>query len=289
MWAGLPRRGMDRIDERAIDDRPHLDGRIEPTGVEGDGPGAVELPTLDADVYLLAADADTPRGRREATARAVQTLALDTALSAGGDAVWIDTRGYVATHQLARLAPGGLDRVQVARAFTTHQHHTLVGQVARWTRGEPAGPFGEPATTEPAIVVVPAADALYRSGDAAASRRLFARTVAQLRAVARTADVPVVTTRAADDDLSAPLERAATAIETVRTRFGPRFDCPSLSFETVAYPDRGGTTQTTLAFWRELLAARHGDRAVPATAGGEPGESETVTTDRPAGAAGGRW
>lgn len=226
-------------------------GPAQPTEM----PQAVELPRLTPGLYLLNGDG------RGAKMRPLQTLALDAALSAGGDAVWIDTRGYVATHSLARLAPSArvLRRVQVARAFTTHQHHTLVTQLARWVRGEPAGVFGEPATDEPAVVVVPAADGSYRSGELSETRRrrLFARTLAQLQFVAREAGVPVLTTRTAADELAAPLAAAATAIETRATQFGPRFDCSSLEFETVAYPEGDGTIQTTLAFWRELLASRH--------------------------------
>lgn len=248
--------GPSRSQVLAETDGPH--GTTDPA--DTDRPTAA-LPSLADDCYLLRPDAEGPRARREATRTALATLALDTALSAGGDAVWIDTQGYVATHALARLAPSdrALDRVRVARAFTLHQHHALVTGVARWLReGEP-GPFGGPATDRPAILVVPAADATYRAGEPTETRseRLFARTVAQLRGVARSVGIPVVTTLADPSGLGETLAAGATGIDVAATRFGPRFDCPALSFETVAYDD-GATTQTTFAFWREILRSRHG-------------------------------
>lgn len=217
------------------------------------------LPSLESELYLLAPDATGPCARREATRSALGTLALDTALTAGGDAVWIDSHGYVATHALARLAPQrALERVRVARAFTLHQHHALVTGVARWLHeGEP-GPFGGPGTARPAVLIVPAVDATYRAGEPSATRRerLFARTVAQLQGVARRADVPVVVTLAETGGLGDAIRAAATRIDLAATQFGPRFDCDALSFETVAY-DEGATVQTTFAFWREVLASRH--------------------------------
>jgi hypothetical protein len=241
-----------------------------------------ELPDLSADVYRLATEASDPRDRREALVTALDTLALDTALGAGGDVVWIDSQGYAATHTLARVAPSerALDRVQVARAFTTHQHHTLVSQVARWFRDEATSPFGGPETDRPAVVVAPALDSLYRAGEEsdARSQRLFVRSVALLQSLARDHDVPVLTTRAVTDAFSEPLATAGTAISVKPTQFGPRFESETLEFETLAYPAENGTVQTTLAFWREVLRARHGTVTAGAlTATGAPTASDAAT------------
>ena len=96
-----------------------------------------ELPTLKHDVYLLEPDIEGSRYRQQAVLNALHALALDTAFSAGGDVVWIDAQGHATAQTLSRVAPSkrALDRVHVARAFTTHQHYTLVEQVGRWLRG----------------------------------------------------------------------------------------------------------------------------------------------------------
>lgn len=238
----------------------------------------VDLPELDSEVYLLDTDGGSARDRREATMAGLQALAVDTVLTTGGDVVWIDTQGYVSTLSLARVAPSPrvLDRVHLARAFTTHQHHTLVTQTARWLRGAAAGPFGGPETDEPAVVVVPAVDVLYRAGelDDERSRKLFTRTVAVLRHIAREHELPVLTTRGSTDAFTEPLTRDSVAIDVHRTQFGPRFECDALEFETVAYPCDDGTIQTTLAFWREILRSRHGI---------SPPQSGTATRESTAG------
>lgn len=246
------------------DDRRTADG----SPVVGDGeldtePPTAELPELDAEIYRLDPDAETPRERRQAVLTALDTLAVDTALREGGDVVWIDAQGYATTQTLARVAPTDrvLDRVHVARAFTAHQHHTLVAQLARWFDDAAASPFGDPATDRPAVVVAPALDALYRASDRpeAACHRLFVRAVALLRRVVRAFDVPVLTTRATAGEFTEPLAAASTPIGVERTAFGPRFHGDEVAFETLAYPGGDGTVQTTLAFWRELLRARHAE------------------------------
>ncbi|MFB6177775.1 MAG: hypothetical protein ABEI99_11660, partial [Halobaculum sp.] len=223
--------------------------------------------------------------RREALVTALDTLALDTALGAGGDVVWIDSQGYAATHTLARVAPSerALDRVQVARAFTTHQHHTLVSQVGRWFRDEATSPFGGPETDRPAVIVAPALDSLYRAGEEhdSRSKRLFTRSVALLQSLARDHDVPVLTTRAVTDAFSEPLVTAGTSITVEPTQFGPRFESEVLEFETLAYPDENGTIQTTLAFWREVLRARHGTATAGASTMSAPTASDAPTAGSP--------
>lgn len=236
-----------------------------------------ELPQLREDVYLLEPEATAARRRRSAVRGPLQGLALDTALSAGGDVVWIDTQAHATTHTLASVAPSraALDRVQVARAFTAGQHHTLVERLGRWLDGAAPGPFGDPGTDRPAVVVCPAVDALYRGSDRREreSAAMLARALAVLRRVAADHGIPVVLTRADGD--AEPVARAATTIRLVRTAFGARLDCPALAFETLAYPVDAGVVQTTLAFWREVLGARHpgvaaddGPTITPATLSG---------------------
>jgi hypothetical protein len=272
----------DLLGQRADSRSPAELGHVLDGGEVTDDVPVAELPDLSADVYRLATEASDPRDRREALVTALDTLALDTALDAGGDVVWIDSQGYAATHTLARVAPSerALDRVQIARAFTTYQHHTLVSQVGRWFRDEATRPFDGPEIDRPAVVVAPALDSLYRAGEesGARSKRLFTRSVALLQSLARDHDVPVLTTRAATDGFSEPLPTASTAITVEPTQFGPRFESEALEFETLAYPDKNGTIQTTLAFWREVLRARHGTATAGAsTATGAPTASDPAT------------
>jgi len=214
-------------------------------------------------VYLLESDVTGPRRRRKAVISSLHALALDTALTAGGDVVWIDAQGHATTHTLSRVAPSerALDRVHVARAFTTHQHHTLAEQVGRWLRGGPEGPFGRPDTNRPAVLVCPALDALYREGELrdSESRPLLVRVLAVIGAIARDHDISVLLTRTRDDDYTAPVDQMATIITLEQTKFGPHFECPDLAFETLVYPVDDGVVQTTFAFWRDVLGARHPD------------------------------
>jgi hypothetical protein len=141
-----------------------------------------ELPILEDDVYLLEPDATGSRSRRQTVLGSLHALALDTALSVAGDMIWIDAQGHATTRSLARVAPSerALERVHVARAFTTHQHTTLIDQVGRWLRERTDSPYSSPATDRPAVLVCPSIDALYRAGELSdsESRSLLTRTLA---------------------------------------------------------------------------------------------------------------
>jgi len=66
----------------------------------------------------------------------------------------------------------------------------------------------------------------------------------------------VLVTRSKHDEFTAPVETAADHyLECEQTRMGPRIS--GEDFETLVYPvDDGAYYQTTLAYWRQLLAAR---------------------------------
>lgn len=233
------------------------------TTTAGDRMAVPELPSLEPDCYLLEPDAVGDRARREALLTSLHGLALDEALASGGDVLWIDAQGHATTHALARVAPGdrALERVHVARAFTTHQHHTLVERLARWLRGDDDSPYGVPSTDRPAVVVCPALDLLYRDGElrTGTAKRLLVRAVAALAGIARDHDVPVVATRSATTAFTRPVDAATTTITLEQTTFGPRFECDALDFETVVYETDDDLVQTTFAFWRRVLAERHPD------------------------------
>jgi hypothetical protein len=206
------------------------------------------LPALGDGLTLL--DVEGDRG-----VLPLQSLVLDHLLANDGPALWVDASGFATTTSLVRLAPSRrlLDRVHVARGFTAYQHYAAVcalpDAVAR------ASSDGEDQT--PALFVVPAVDARYRDSDTVASehaRTLQARTLGRLRACAEACDAPVLVTRTAADEFTAPVAAAADHRVTCRlTRAGPRF--VGEDFETLVYP-RGDGFQTTLSYWRRVLAAR---------------------------------
>jgi len=174
------------------------------------------------------------------------SLAVDRLLTDDGPVWWADAGGHARTDTLARVAPSErlLDRVRVARAFTATQHASLLRTLERRV------------TREAALVVCPAVDARYRGGDLPAGEPAdLLATAAERLARMAGAGVPVLLTLESEDDLAAPVARAVDGrVEHEPTRFGPRF--AGEGFETLVYPRRDGTAQTTLAFWRRVLERR---------------------------------
>lgn len=201
-----------------------------------------ELPSLDAGVQLLETNRETTR--------ALHALAVDHVLQAGGDACWVDTGGHAQTDALVEVAPSDriLDRVHVARGFTPFQHLALLADLPTWLPADAAA------------VVVPELDCPYREPALLADegREILLAGIAVLARVARERDIPVLVTRHGDDHLGEILTTAATRrLICEATPFGPRFRADDGDTETLVYPvDGTGTVQTTLAFWREVLAAR---------------------------------
>lgn len=209
-----------------------------------------ELPKLDPGVTLLETD-----GSRSA---ALQALAVDRLLLAGGRAVWVDTGQHCPTGSLVDVAPDRrvLDRIGIARGFTAYQHLALVDSLH------------EQVDEGTAVVVVPAVDARYREDvQGGEGRALLARALAGLAGVAREHGVPVLCTRTAADAFAEPVAAAAASRIAVReTPMGPRF--VGETFETLVYPLESDWVQTTIAFWREVLAARQPHHETGVTARG---------------------
>jgi hypothetical protein len=198
------------------------------------------LPELDAGVTLL-------RGA-DRSARAALVLAeLDRR---DAPAPGVDARNHAATHALTGAARSDrvLDRVQVARAFTAHQHYALVRQLVADAR-RPTG-----------LVVAPAVDDLYRDDDLfdQEAERLRETALSTLAALAASSDAPVLVTASDPDAVS---EYADAEIEVESTRFGPRFD--GGDGETTTYWTRGAW-QTTIPYWVDI-AGRVEDRLAPPT------------------------
>jgi len=197
-----------------------------------------ELPSLEAGITLLAADGD-PR-------LPLQTLMVDHLLLESGRAAWVGTGRYCTTDTLAEVAPDRrvLDRIDMARGFTPYQHTVLIRSLEAQIDASTA------------VIVLPDIDARYRDdvqgGD---GQQMLVRALAQLAAVARQHDLPILCTRQQADAFAAPVEAAAASTLAVReTPMGPRF--VGEEFETLVYDLDGDWVQTTLAFWQEVLQAR---------------------------------
>jgi len=201
-----------------------------------------ELPAPEPGVQLLDAGVD----------RALHALVVDWLLAAGGEACWVDPGQHARSGPLADLAPSDrvLDRVHVARAFTPFQHLALLQSVSE---------------SPPTLVVVPEVDGYYRDDDLLADegREMLLTGLSALAAAAREG-ATVLVTRQRADEFSQPVEAAAQRhLRCEGTPFGPRFHTGDSA--TLVYPVEGGGVQTTLAFWRRVLAARTADREAAAT------------------------
>lgn len=217
----------------------------------------VLFPTLEEGITLL--DIKGDRG-----VPILQSLVLDHLLMNDGPAFWVDASGYATTATLARLTPSQrlLDRIHVARGFTTHQHYGalygLSSAVTRWLQHTTTARI-EDALHLPSLIVCPALDSRYRGADILGddqAQTLQARALARLTTYADGYDAPVLLTRTTRDEFSAPIETVAEChLECEQTQMGPRFT--GEEFETLVYPIEGGAFyQTTFAYWRQVLKAQ---------------------------------
>ncbi|MFP8955804.1 hypothetical protein ACLI4Y_03680 [Natrialbaceae archaeon A-CW3] len=172
------------------------------------------------------------------------------------NAYWIDAGNTASTHVLYDVAPGSgrrvLEPLQIARAFTAYQHHSLVRDVT--ARADP----------DTALIVAPNVGALYRDDDLAGWERddLLESTVTILAELGRSLECPVLIT-AAESTPTTTLERletaAAATIECTQTREGLRFDGDGV--ETMGYW-HGRYWQTTIPYWVECCGRLDPDAAL---------------------------
>jgi len=203
-----------------------------------------DLPDLAPGVTLV--DVDDELG-----VTPVQALLLDRVLDTDGPAFWVDGANRANTSRLRELAPADrvLDRIEVARGFTAHQHTSLLDRLS--------GRLS--ARVSPSVVVATGLDGMYRAADVDddTAGQLFIRAIASVARVARVHDTPVLVTRCRDDEFSMPLRRAAKAhLQCRKTPFGPRFEDADGDTETLVYHADDDWLQTTLAYWREVLEHR---------------------------------
>lgn len=218
-----------------------------------------ELPSIDAGIHLLDVD--------DRTAGALQSLVVDHLLtdSRGETAVWIDSRGNGRTQPIACLAPGKrvLERIDIARGFTAHQHYSILET------------FSEQVETETGLVVLPDLDWFYRSDDLYNNEgeRMLAEGVALVEDLCQQREISILLTRSAVDGFSQSIRGAANGVLRCElTSQGPRF--VGEGFETLVYPGNG-FMQTTFAYWNRVLLQRHPE---PITQTSQP-EVATVGPD----------
>ena len=208
----------------------------------------VRFPSIENGLTLL--EIGGSRG-----ASVLHALVLDHLLLNDGPALWVDADGHAKTTSLARLAPSRrlLDRIHVARGFTAYQHFSAICDLSD------AVIKSTLSDGQPSLIVAPALDAQYRATDTLADEQastLLARALARLASYAREYDTAVLLTRTSDCEFTEPISRAVDHhLQCEQTRMGPRFI--GADFETLVYPvDDGAYYQTTIAYWRQLLAAR---------------------------------
>ncbi|QLG47845.1 hypothetical protein [Natrinema halophilum] len=216
------------------------------------------LPTLEEGVTVL----------KSSSRGAFHALVVDhLLLERPGTAWWIDTHGHAQTAPLADVAPSRrvLKKIQIARTFTAYQHYTLC---ERLLEDPDYGVFASVDRDDVGLIVVPAVDGLYRDDDLDEdeSERTVVSALARLAAAARQYECPVLVSKARDDEFTAPIDNLADErIQCLETDEGARFI--GGEFESLVYPVGNGMVQTTLAFWKEILAAREPAYPTPITAG----------------------
>lgn len=202
-----------------------------------------ELPSLEPGVTLLETTDPGP----------LQTLVVDHVLLNREHAWWVDVHGTAQVEPIAEIAPSRrvFQQIHVARAFTPYQHYSLCEAVATGRE------YDGRRLPEPGVIVAPNVDRFYRDDELADGEGewMLTHALARLARAAREHDVPVLVTRAHDDELSKPVERlAAQTLECVPTSHGPRFI--GETEETLVYHLGDGWLQTTLAFWEHILSKR---------------------------------
>lgn len=219
-------------------------------------------PTLDPGITLL--------HRPSARPRALHEVVVEQLDRTGGRTLWVDARNDASTYALYDRAPDSrvLEGIEIARAFTAYQHHSLVTRLV-----EEVDP-----TTE--LIVVPCTASLYTDDDVRGSvgSSLLDSSMTILGELATTFDVPVlVATPSVDTEaerlVADAADRELTATETDQ---GLRFEGDG--FETTVYW-WGEYFQTTIQYWVDLFGCTctESTRSTEATRSTEPTHSTEPT------------
>lgn len=176
------------------------------------------------------------------------------------DIYWIDARNTASTHALYDCASSrrSLADLQIARAFTAYQHHSLVRQVAR------------EASPETAMILAPNVADLYRDDDIREWERenLFSATLRILRELGRSLDCHVIVT-ATESETAERIEAVADQdVTCIHTREGIRFDGDGVS--AIGY-HHGAYWQTTIPYWVDICGIRESITIDPVVSAYEQG------------------
>ncbi|ARS89128.1 hypothetical protein [Natrarchaeobaculum aegyptiacum] len=205
----------------------------------GDHRPQVEESALIDDAGLTLLEVSSPRST------VVHRLVCDRlAAMAGRSAYWIDARNTASTHALYEHAPSRrtLAGLEIARAFTAYQHHSLVREVVR-RAGSGAG-----------LVVAPNVASLYQDPDLPSWERedLLAASLETLSALSAALECPVVVTTADGDAAETVADYADATVECVQTREGVRLEGEDDEPFTAGYW-HGRYWQTTIPYWADLF------------------------------------
>ncbi len=103
----------------------------------------------------------------------------------GYKALWIDTENHGSSYQLAAAGNTDiLEKVEIARAFTTYQHYTLVQRIEDYIEND----------TE--LVLLPSIDGLYETGQLSEeeSRELLKQSLNHLNKLGKNKDLEIAVT-----------------------------------------------------------------------------------------------
>jgi len=159
----------------------------------------------------------------------------------------VDLGRAASTYVLYELSPRGrgFEHLQIARAFTAYQHHTLVKQLVHYLEENPG------------LIIATEVSYLYLDDEVPdyVGERLFASTLAILSEIGRTLDIPVLVTsaRTRTDPFQEDLEAAADS-ELWCEQTPEGFSYTSEDFQTDIYVKRG-YWQTTIPYWVDLYGA----------------------------------
>lgn len=168
-----------------------------------------------------------------------------------GEILWVDARNSATTYAFAdaTIQHRVLSGIQVARAFTAYQHHSLIHQLV------------EHIDEQTTLVVTPCLGALYADDDVpdVEAAMLFADIIDTLDRLAEEHAIPILVTATTTPFVNEVVTRVDRTITITQTDLGLAFETDT--FQTTVYHGPG-YWQTTIPYWVDLFG--HIDPAVEA-------------------------
>lgn len=197
------------------------------------------LPQLDPGINLLIKKTQENLG--------IQSLAIRHMMQDKRPGYWIDSKERASTTTMNRIIPDPdiLKRIKVARAFTPHQHYTLIQKLRQKIN------YGD------ALVVVPETNWHYRDQKTGPKKRMIKQEINTLQELTNKYNVPILLSLHKDTTQQTKQlyqKISHRIIRHERTRMGPKFSTDN--YNTYFYP-ANGYIQTTIDFWTHLLKQIH--------------------------------